>query len=316
MAAVIRAGAAIGITQLILLTLNGYSPLTATSIFKLLLLGAIWGSSFLFMRAATPEFGVYALVEVRTVLATLFLAPFVLLRNQWRDVITHWQHISVIGVVNTAIPFCLFNYSSLHLEAGYNSILNATAPMFGALIAFAWLSDRLSRSAIIGLFIGFFGVTQLSWAKVSEGEVSFMPIATALIATFCYGVAASYMKRYMSGIKPLAIAAGSQLFASIVLLPLALLTWPATSPSLDAWWQAITLAIACTGIAYILYFDLIAIIGPARAITVAYLVPLFGVIWGATFLSERLSMPVYLGGICILLGVALTNGLVSHCRKS
>ena len=283
--------------------------MTTSSILKLLALGAIWGSSFLFMRAATPEFGVYALVEVRASLAALFLVPFVWIQSQWRDIRQHWQHIAVIGVVNTAVPFCLFNYSSLHLEAGYNSILNATAPMFGALLAFIWLSDRLSRSAVIGLVIGFIGVTQLSWAKVSVGSVSFAPIATALLATFCYGVAACYMKRYMQGIKPLAIAAGSQFFAALVLLPIAIMTWPSTNPEPSAWWQAIALALICTGVAYILYFDLIASIGPAKAISVAYLVPLFGVVWGAVFLTERLSLSVYVGGFCILLGVALTNGL-------
>lgn len=280
-----------------------------SAIIKLFVLGAIWGSSFLFMRAATPEFGVYALVEVRALLAALFLVPFVWLQKQWHDIRNHWFHIAVIGVVNTAIPFCLFNYSSLYLEAGYNSILNATAPMFGALLAFIWLSDRLSPSAIVGLVIGFLGVTQLSWAKISIGSASSAPIATALLATFCYGIAACYMKRYMQGIKPLAIAAGSQFFAAIILFPIALYTWPTIAPDASAWWQAITLAIICTGIAYILYFDLIANIGPAKAITVAYLVPLFGVIWGAVFLAERLSLPIYIGGFCILIGVALTNGI-------
>lgn len=278
------------------------------------MLGAIWGSSFLFMRAAAPEFGIYALVEVRTVLATLFLLPFVLLRKQWGDVRKHWRHIAVVGVINTAIPFVLFNYSSLHLEAGYNSILNATAPMFGAVIAFLWLADRLSKLAVLGLMIGFVGVVQLSWSKVAGGDVSFAPIATALLATCCYGIAASYMKRFMQGIRPLAMAAGSQLFASIVLLPFAIFTWPSEMPNQAAWLQAITLAIVCTGVAYILYYDLIAKEGPSRAITVAYLVPLFGVIWGGVFLNERLSLPEYLGGTCIIIGVALTNGLFSKRR--
>ncbi|MBT0586282.1 DMT family transporter [Alteromonas oceanisediminis] len=288
--------------------------MSSSAVIKLFILGAIWGSSFLFMRAATPEFGVYPLVELRTVLASLFLLPFVLLRRQWRDMVVHWRHIAVIGVVNTAVPFALFNYSSLHLEAGYNSILNATAPMFGALIAFIWLSDRLERSAIFGLLIGFFGVVQLSWAKVSGSGISFLPIATALMATCCYGIAASYMKRYMQGVKPLAIAAGSQLFASVFLLPAALWTWPVHMPGNSAWFQAIALAVVCTGVAYILYFDLIATEGPSKAITVAYLVPLFGVIWGGIFLHERLSVPVYIGGACILIGVALTNGLVGKQR--
>ena len=289
--------------------------MSTLSVFKLALLGAIWGSSFLFMREAAPEFGIYGLVEVRTVLATLFLLPFVLLRKQWGDVKQYWRHIAVVGIINTAIPFVLFNYSSLHLEAGYNSILNATAPMFGAVIAFLWLTERLSRMAMLGLFVGFIGVVQLSWAKLAGGEVSFIPIATALLATFCYGIAASYMKRFMQGIRPLAIAAGSQLFASIVLLPFSLMTWPSEMPSQTAWLQTITLAIVCTGVAYILYFDLIATEGPSKAITVAYLVPLFGVIWGGVFLDERLSLPEYLGGSCIILGVALTNGLLSRRHR-
>ena len=228
--------------------------MSTLSVFKLVLLGAIWGSSFLFMREAAPEFGIYGLVEVRTVLATLFLLPFVLLRKQWADVKKYWRHIAVVGIINTAIPFVLFNYSSLHLEAGYNSILNATAPMFGAVIAFLWLTERLSRMAMLGLFVGFIGVVQLSWAKLAGGEVSFLPIATALLATFCYGIAASYMKRFMQGIRPLAIAAGSQLFASIVLLPFALMTWPSEMPSQAAWLQTITLAIVCTGVAVYFVF--------------------------------------------------------------
>ena len=276
---------------------------------SLLILAGIWGGSFIFMRVAAPEFGIYGLVALRTLLATAVLLPLLLLRGSIKDVRNHWFAIALVGLANTAVPFVLFNYSSLHLEAGYNSILNATAPMFGALLAFIWLSDRLSRSAVIGLVIGFIGVTQLSWAKVSVGSVSFAPIATALLATFCYGVAACYMKRYMQGIKPLAIAAGSQFFAALVLLPIAIMTWPSTNPEPSAWWQAIALALICTGVAYILYFDLIASIGPAKAISVAYLVPLFGVVWGAVFLTERLSLSVYVGGFCILLGVALTNGL-------
>lgn len=289
--------------------------MSGLSILKLVLLGAIWGSSFLFMREATPEFGVYGLVETRTVLATLFLLPFVFLKKQWRDITQHWPHIAVVGVINTAIPFALFNYSSLHLEAGYNSILNATAPMFGAVIAFLWLAEKLSKMAVFGLFVGFVGVVQLSWARLADGDVSFVPIATALLATLCYGLTASYMKRFLQGIRPLAIAAGSQLFASIVLVPFALLTWPNEMPSQVAWLQAFTLAIVCTGLAYILYFDLIATEGPARAITVAYLVPLFGVIWGGIFLNERLSLPEYIGGSCIILGVALTNGWLSKRRS-
>ena len=281
----------------------------------LFLLAAIWGASFIFMRIAAPEFGIYLLVEVRTVLATLVLIPFVVMARGLRDIRQHWRAIAVVGVVNTAIPFVLFNYSSLHLEAGVNAILNATAPMFGALVAFIWLNDKLSRLAICGLCLGFVGVAVISEQKVGGGSVSFLPILTALLATTCYGIAASMMKRWLQGVKSLAVATGSQAFASLFLLPFALATLPDTMPGESAWTSAVALAVIGTGIAYILYFHLIASAGPAKAITVAYLVPLFGIVWGVIFLSERLSVQTIAGGALILLGVALTTGLAVKRRR-
>ncbi|RDV26835.1 DMT family transporter [Alteromonas aestuariivivens] len=282
----------------------------------LLILGAIWGGSFLFMRVAAPEFGIYALVEVRTVLACLVLLPFLFAARAWPDFRNNWLAIALIGLVNTALPFSLFNYSSLHLEAGVNAILNGTAPMFGAVVAYLWLRDKLTRSAVVGLVIGFIGVALISQQKVGSGEVSFLPILTALLATACYGLAASMMKRYLQGVKPIAVATGSQLMASVVLAPVALATWPTVQPSSAAWLNAIALAVAGTGIAYILYFNLIANLGPAKAITVAYLVPLFGILWGLIFLGERLSLTAIFGGGLILLGVALTTGVVGRLRRN
>ncbi|MEW9799700.1 DMT family transporter [Alteromonas sp. CYL-A6] len=275
----------------------------------LLLLAAIWGASFIFMRVAAPEFGIYVLVAVRTILATAVLMPVMVLSGAMGEFRRHWRAIAVVGLVNTAIPFVLFNYSSLHLEAGVNAILNATAPMFGAIVAWLWLGDRLSKSAVAGLFLGFAGVAVISQQKIGEGDISILPILTALAATTCYGIAASMMKRWLAGIKPIAVAGGSQAMASVMLLPFALTTLPETMPGQAAWLNAIALAVGGTGIAYILYFYLIASIGPARAITVAYLVPLFGILWGLVFLAEALSTQSMLGGVMILAGVALTTGV-------
>lgn len=282
----------------------------------LLVLGAIWGGSFIFMRVAAPEFGIVMLVEVRTVLASLVLLPFLWLTRGWTQIWLHWRAIAIVGAINTAIPFVLFNYSSLHLQAGVTAILNATAPMFGALIAFLWLGDRLNKLAVSGLLLGFLGVALISVQKVMGDNISLLPVATALLATTCYGLAASIMKKSLAGVKPLAVAGGSQMMASVLLLPLALLNVPETMPSHTAWLNAIALAIGGTGIAYILYFYLISAIGPARAITVAYLVPLFGIFWGVVFLSEVLSVLDWLGGGCILTGVALTTGLVARKRQN
>ena len=285
-------------------------------VLSLLILGAIWGGSFIFMRVAAPEFGVFALVEVRTVLATLVMLPFMFALGGWRDIRLHWWKIAFIGVVNTAVPFVLFNYSSLYLEAGINAILNATAPMFGALVALLWLGDKLKASSVFGLFVGFLGVVVLSAHKVGEGEVSIVPILTACLATTCYGIAACAMKKWLAGVRPLVVATGSQIFASIALLPFSLATLPATMPSGIAWLNAIALAVGGTGIAYILYFQLIASVGPAKAITVGYLVPLFGIVWGILFLSETLSLQTMIGGVLILAGVALTTGVLARLRSN
>lgn len=273
----------------------------------LLVLGAIWGGSFLFMKIAAPEFGVYALVEVRTLLATVVLLPFLIRAGNWRDMFTLWRPIVAVGAANTAIPFVLFNYSSLHLDSGVNAILNATAPMFGAIVAVVWLKDRLNFTRLMGLVFGFGGVILISYHKVGN-DISLLPIVTALCATLGYGIAASMMKKWLSGKGALAIATGSQLYSSLMLLPFALFTWPEAAISMQAWWSATALAVFGTGIAYLMYFYLIANVGPTRAISVAYLVPLFGVIWGALFLSESLSLAVVSGGGLILLGVALTSG--------
>lgn len=282
----------------------------------LLLLASIWGGSFIFMRVAAPEFGIYVLVAIRTVLATSVLLPILMMTGGVSQIFKHWFPIALVGLANTAVPFVLFNYSSLHLEAGVNAILNATAPMFGALVAWLWLGDKLTPTAIAGLAIGFLGVTVISQQKLGEGDISFVPILTALLATTCYGIAASMMKRWLQGVRPLVVATGSQAMASIMLAPFALSTLPATMPSANAWLNAVALAILGTAIAYILYFKLIANVGPAKAISVAYMVPLFGIIWGVLFLQEHLSLQTIIGGVMILAGVALTTGVIGIIKRS
>jgi drug/metabolite transporter (DMT)-like permease len=282
----------------------------------LLLLASIWGGSFIFMRVAAPEFGIYVLVAIRTVLATSVLLPILMMTGGVSQIFKHWFPIALVGLANTAVPFALFNYSSLHLEAGVNAILNATAPMFGALVAWLWLGDKLTPTAIGGLALGFLGVTVISQQKLGEGDISFVPILTALLATTCYGIAASMMKRWLQGVRPLVVATGSQAMASVMLAPFALSTLPATMPSTNAWLNAVALAILGTAIAYILYFKLIANVGPAKAISVAYMVPLFGIIWGVLFLQEHLSLQTIIGGVMILTGVALTTGVIGIIKRS
>ncbi|MGB3725823.1 MAG: DMT family transporter [Glaciecola sp.] len=279
---------------------------------ELLLLGAIWGASFILIKRAAPEIGIFMLVELRAIGATLLLLPLVFLKRKLRDVYTYWPHLLVVGLLNTAIPFCLFNYSLLHIQAGLAAILNATAPMFGVLVAFLFLKERIGVWGLLGILLGFFGVVLISYEQTTGQNATILPILAILLATLCYGLAAAYLKRYLGHINSFALAGGSQLFTALVLMPLAIINLPASMPSTQAISSALILAFVCTGLAYVLYFDLIAKVGVSRALTVGYLVPLFGIIWGYMVLNESLSAFALAGGALVLIGVMLATNIVER----
>jgi drug/metabolite transporter (DMT)-like permease len=277
----------------------------------LIALGILWGASFLFMRIAGPEFGAFALVEVRVVIAALVLLPMLLMRGQGNELTDNWIPLGILGVHNTAFPFFLFTWATLFLSAGVSGILNATAPIFAAIIAWAWLGERMTISRSAGLLVGIGGVWLLVRDKIgaSMGDTTLAVIA-ALGGAFLYGIGGNFARRYASHIKPLAVATGSQVGAALVLLPVALVTWPDTSISLTAWAAAITMGLFSTALAYILYFRLIANTGPTNAITVTYLIPLFAMLLGAVVIDEPITGSMIVGCVVILLGTALATGLL------
>ncbi len=282
---------------------------------NLLILSALWGASFLFMRIAVPEFGPIVLAELRVVIASLFLLPILMMRADVGELRTHWKKLATVGTVNSALPFMLLPFATLYLTGGFASILNATSPLWAALIAWIWLSAKLDVSRLTGLVIGFGGVVVLVWNKASFdlGGVT-LAIIAAILASVFYGIGANYTKKYMQGMTPLTIATGSQLAAALVLLPGAIALWPDGPVSIQAWAAIITMGIFSTGIAYIIYFRLIANVGPASAITVTYLVPGFAVFWGAIVIDEKLTTSMVIGCAIILFGTALATGLMSLRR--
>lgn len=290
---------------------------------ELLLLASIWGASFMFMRIGVPEFGPILFTTLRASIGAIFLFSCLLLFKQTRALNGRWRDIFVVGALNTAIPFALFGYATLTLSAGTTSVLNATTPMFGAIVAYFWLKDKLTLSATLGLLIGFLGVYLLVFehmhlasnteAHANESSLlipTLLPTLAAMLAALCYGISANYTKKYLTGIKPLALAAGSQIAASAMLLPISLFFIPETLPSSTAIWSVILIGVICTGVAYILFFRLIAKLGPAKAISVTYLIPAFGILWGALFLDETISLMTIIGASVILLGVALATGVL------
>ena len=276
------------------------------NIVEWLLLGALWGASFLFMRVASPEFGPVALIAMRVSVAAVFLAIPILARRELPLMFRYWKQLAVLGALNSAVPFTLFAYVTLSMTAGDAAVLNATSPLFGGLIGFVWFREVLWVQKMIGLAIGFGGVVILVWGKLS-GTASLTPLAAGLAAAVMYGFAAHYSKRSLKNVPPLVVSTGSLVAASLFLLPLALLNWPSVVPSSKSWQCVAALGIGCTAIAYLLYFRLLRNIGPSKAMTVAYLIPVFGILWGYLLLHESVTISTWIGGLTVLAGTSLVN---------
>lgn len=279
------------------------------------LLAAIWGASFMFMRVGSQEMGPLPAAGLRVSIAALFLLPILFMRGLSGALRKHWKLTFAVGVLNSAIPFVCFTYALLSITTGLSAILNATVPMFGALIAWFWLKDRPSGSRIVGLAVGFVGVTMLAWDKASfkpdaNGLTTGWAVLACLLACLCYGTAASVAKRFMGGLPSLVSATGSQIGASLALIPFALWYWPSHEPSLKAWLAVLVLGIVCTGLAYILYFRLIERAGPVRALAVTFAIPAFAVLYGALLLGESITAWMMLCALVIIAGTALSTGLV------
>ncbi|MFC7409444.1 DMT family transporter [Hydrogenophaga atypica] len=277
---------------------------------EFVLLAALWGASFMFMRLGAAEFGAVAAAGGRVGLAALVLLPLLWREGQLARLRQHAGALFVSGMLSSALPFALYSYAVTSISTGLSAILNATAPLFGALVAWLWLHERLDRNRLLGLALGFAGVALLSWEKATftAGGTGWAVVA-CLGATLCYGMAANHAKRFLAGVPPLVNATGSQLGATVGLALPTLWFWPEQTPSLQAWLAIVALAVFCSALAYILYFRLIARTGPAKAITVTFMIPLFAVFYGTTFLGEAVTGWMIVCGGVILLGISLATGL-------
>lgn len=289
--------------------------MSTRDLIDLVVLGAIWGASFLLMRVAAPEFGAVPLIAVRVGIAAVFLLVLLARRGGLAQLYVHRARLTLLGAINSAIPFSLFAYSVLFVTAGFASVLNATAPLFGALVAFVWLRDRPVPARIIGLLIGFLGVLVLVWGRLSVAtDDGGTAVLAGLAAAILYGISANYAKKGLGAVDPMVVAAGSLVAATIILLPFAAVYWPEVPPSRTGWVSATLLAVICTGIAYVLYFRLLSRIGPSKTLAVTYLIPAFGVLWGHLLLHEPVTHSMVLGCAVILIGTTLATGMTSSWR--
>ena len=295
--------------------------MSPTLIAEFCLLAALWGASFMFMRLGAAEFGALPTAGLRVGLAAMFLLPVFLVRGVRADFRRRARPILLVGLLNSALPFAFFSFAVLHINTGLTAILNATVPLSGALVAWLWLKDRPGGSRALGLAIGFLGVTLLVLGKSGVAPVgslaggntaiSLLAMGACLLATLCYGVAASFTKRHLAGAHPLATAAGSQLGATLGLALPTLWLWPTQGVSSTAWLAVAAVALFCTAVAYILFFHIIEQAGPSKALTVTFLVPVFALIYGVWFLDESITGWTLLCGAVIIVGTALSTGLVN-----
>jgi drug/metabolite transporter (DMT)-like permease len=265
---------------------------------EILALGAIWGSSFLFMRIAAPHFGPLPLVEVRVMLGALLLSPFLWRARKQLDA-AHWRRLAVVGVLNSAIPFSLFAWGAERAPAGIGAIANSMTVLFTALIAFVFYREHIGLRRGIALVAGFVGVVILASGRTAGDNIMLAAIAGTL-ASFCYGIAVNLTKRKLGDLPPVVGVAGTLSCSTLMLAPLAVATWPADPVPAPSWLAAIALGVLCTGFAYFLFFRLIQRISATRAATCNYLIPVFGVGWAWLLLGETPTPTMLVSGALIL----------------
>jgi drug/metabolite transporter (DMT)-like permease len=279
----------------------------------LVLLGAIWGGAFPLLRVASPAFGAIPLSFVRIAVAAVVL---VAMARDLASLRPRAGLLFLLGVINSAIPFTLFAFATLSITAGLAALLNATTPMFGALIAYLWLGERLTVLRVLGILIGFFGVAMIVWDTAgARAEGATLGIAAGLTASALYGLSANFAKHKLDSLDATSISAASVLAAALVLAPPAVVEWPNVLPTPAEWAAAVALGLVCTALAYLIYFRLIRNAGPAKAVTVTFLIPVFGIFWGALFLGEAITTQLIVSCALVLTGTALATGVIAMPRR-
>jgi drug/metabolite transporter (DMT)-like permease len=290
--------------------------MNTANLLRLFVLAAIWGGSFLFMRIGAPVLGPAVLIEYRVLFAALFLFVVGLVLRKRLDLKAHWKHYLILGFFNSALPFVLFAFAARTLSASVLSVLNATAPMWGALLGAAWSRQRIGARTALGLVCGTAGVALLvGFDSVSTRPGAGVAVTAALLAALSYSIASLYAKSAKS-VEPFANAHGSMWAAALFVIPVLPFFPQPGQPSLGVMGAVLALGVLCSGIAYLLYFRLIAEVGTTSALTVTFLNPVFGILWGALFLGEVVGWYTVAGSAIVLVGTALVTGFVPRFKRA
>jgi drug/metabolite transporter (DMT)-like permease len=271
-------------------------------------LAALWGASFLFIRIASPAIGPFLTIQGRVTIAAIVLLIYMAFIGRSAEFKQRWKQYLMIGLLNAAIPFMLIATAALHLNASMAAILNSMTPLFTALVMWGWMKEKLTVKKWIGIFTGIGGVAILvGWSPIPYTPAVIIAIILSILSTVSYGFAGVYAKKTFARAAPLSLAAGQQIGASLVLFPFTLFYFPTTalSPTPIVAFSVIGLAVFCTAIAYLLYFYLIESVGPTKTLSVTFLIPLFGMIWGVVFLNEKITLGMIAGLLVILSSIFL-----------
>jgi drug/metabolite transporter (DMT)-like permease len=276
----------------------------------LLLLAALWGASFLFMRIAAPVLGPVLLIELRVLFAGIALLVYAWAIRRLPRLLSKWKEYLILGAFNAAIPFTLIATSELHLNSSIAAILNATTPLFTSIVSVLWMKDSYSIKKFAGLILGIFGVVVLvGWSPLDFNEKVLFSIIASILAALFYGIGGVYSKVTFSGSEPLELAIGQQMGAAVFLLPFSFFKLPDQFPSGAVTFSVLMLALFCTALGYLLYFYLMKNVGPTKTLSVTFLVPFFGIVWGSLFLHESIGIGTILGLLITLVSIFMVNDI-------
>lgn len=282
--------------------------MSGADLVKLLLLSALWGCSFIFLRIAVPEVGPLLAAILRTSLAGIALTVFSTLAG----IPMHWgrnlKPYVLVGLFAGALPFSLFSFAALHLPAAHSAVLNSTAPLFSALFSVFWLAERLTLRKIAGLALGIVGVAILVGAgTLPLNAWTLISIAACLLAAACYALSTIVVKKTgrAGGIHPIAMATGSLALGGLIMAPTIPFSLPSAMPSLLALACLAALSLLSSGVAQAVFIPLIVKIGPTRAMSVSFLIPLFSMVWGYLFLNEKVTGSTLLGAAVVLAAMGM-----------
>jgi len=285
------------------------------NIFDFLLLGALWGMSYVFIRLTVGTVAPIVMVESRLLIGAICIGVFSLFIQSWRVNLVPFKkdlpRITLISIFNSVLPFAFFAYSMQYLNAGVGGILNSVSPIWSAIIGALWLKERLNISRICGLMLGCAGIVFLMWGKAHFSEDGLgLAVLASVCLTLSYGIASNMIKVYGQGIPTNCLTFSSLAIGALILLIPALQQLPEVALSTSVWVGILGLGIGSTAIGYILFFRLIEDTSPSIAISVTFLVPVFSILWGTVFLDEVPTMRMLIGGLIIVLGTALAVGFI------